>query len=458
MKSTTLQYRIIEEKVDISEWTSSDDHTFITHEESYATVKERLAKTYRGVADEFSIELSDSTARIRWILKKSPAEALRKYQEGIALAKQKSYSDAILAWKEAISLHSNNPDFYFNISLIYLELKEFEDGIQSLLKVLQLCPIYKRAYVVLGSAYIKVRKFDKAAEALQTALKFDPDQTLVHVNLGSIYSIKKNYHKAIRHFEKAISLNQKETRAYFGIAKVYLAQGDHENANRCFKVVIKLDPQGKMGLMARQSMMAKESTQPDESESDSLGTLADSQKLYQQAYQSYIQGNYQDSEEKYQRYLRARPEDTDVWASLAAAQLRCGHIEAASASIKKALDRSPNKGAFLKQAAIIYDVEGHSEAVIKAAEQAAQFGKHDSVTLALLGKHYLILQRIQEALKVLQEAVRSDPSNIAARYHYAQGLKVSGDHDAARQHFEEILWSKIDSPLKNQAQRELDSL
>ena len=64
----------------------------------------------------------------------------------------------------------------------------------------------------------------------------------------------------------------------------------------------------------------------------------------------------------------------------------------------------------------------------------------------------------EEALKYLSDALKQNPNNVNARFHFAKILKKIGQTDSARQHFEEVLWSKFETPLKKLAQDEIEDL
>ena len=143
---------------------------------------------------------------------------------------------------------------------------------------------------------------------------------------------------------------------------------------------------------------------------------------------------------------------------MSACKLYQGEKEEAIYAVKKAISLQPNKAVFHKQAAIIYDACDLVAESGQEAQKAIDLGKQDSVTLALLGKSFFVLGQIQESARFLQDAVKSNPNNLNARFYFARALDKLEQKDAAKEQFEEILWCKTESSLKEKVKMELQRL
>ncbi len=411
-----------------------------------------LQENYRGQADKLEITLNGSKVEVLWIVPKAEKEAERFNIEALKFARQHEPASAIEAWKKAIEKNGREPDYHYNMSLAYIELKEYGRAIDACLNTVEICPIYYRAYFVAGSIYLKSRQFDEAISYLRKGLLFQADNLMALINLGAAYSILRRYDDAIHAFERAIAHSPREAKAYLGLAKIYAAQGNIDDANRCFRAVIKLDANGKLGEIAKRSLLVTETADAD---SSGVRNLED---LYAEGYQSFIKGEFSVAADAYKKYLAQRSADADIWASLSACKLYQGEKEEAIQAMKKAISLQPNKAVFHKQAAIIYDACGLATESGQEAQKAIDLGKHDSVTLSLLGKSLFALGKFQESARHLQDAVKLNPNNLNARFYFAQVLAKLEQKEAAKEHFEEILWSKTDSSLKEKVKVELEKL
>ncbi len=423
-----------------------------SEEKQREIIFQSLRENYRGKADDLAITLNGSKVDVSWIIPKGEKEAERLNIEALKLARQMEPEKAIEAWKKAIEISGREPDYYYNISLSYIELKEYGRAIDACLETLRICPIYFRACFVTGSVYLKSRRFEEAVEYLRKGLLFQADNLMALINLGAAHSILRKYDDAIRIFERAIAISPRQARAYLGLAKIYAAQGNFDDANRCFRAVIKLDPNGKLGEIAKRSLLVSERSDTD------VTSYKNPEDLYAEGYQSYIKGEYALAADAYKNYLAQRASDADIWASLSACKLYQGEKEEAIYAVKKAISLQPNKAVFHKQAAIIYDACDLVAESGQEAQKAIDLGKQDSVTLALLGKSFFVLGQIQESARYLQDAVKSNPNNLNARFYFARALDKLEQKEAAKEQFEEILWCKTESSLKEKVKIELQRL
>ncbi len=402
--------------------------------------------------------MNGRSAVISWGTPKGSKEAESLNKQAFQLAKQKKLDEAIDHWRKAIYINNLDPDYFYNQGLAYFETRNLNKALDRCHEAVRICPVYYRAYFLLGSIYSKMRKFYQAKEFLEQGLILQPENVTALVNLGAVYSILKMSDEAILTFERAILLSPHEIKAHLGLGKIYLARNDYENANRCFKMVIGLDPDGKLGNIAKNSLMVQ---QPDMSASDvetveiNIVKSDDPDKLYSNGFQAYLNCNYKMAEAYYSEYLNIKKDDATVWANIAICQLRLGKKDASTSSIEKAMQLAPRNARIFKQASIIFDACELREKSEKAARKAIELGKKDSVTLTLLGIAQFENGEIQDSVKTLQDAINQNPNNLRARFHFAKVLKALGQLDTARQHFEEILWTQSQTPLKEKARDEL---
>jgi len=417
----------------------------------------RLEERYRGGGDRLELSWYNRDLKITWGVKPPAPEAEQLNREALDKARQKSFEAALSLWRKAIEWSPRDPDLHYNMGLVYFESKEYTKGLDKCIETVRLCPIYSRAYFVLGSLYSKMRQFAQSERFLKEGLILQPANVMALVNLGAVYSIQKNYSEAIRAFEKSIAVSPKEVRSYLGLGKVYMAQGDMDNAGRCFKAVLKLDPEGKFAEIARKSLRMVTPEMPT-GNTATVESDENFEAICAEGFKAYIAGDYMSAVVLYQRYLAQRSGEADIWASLASCQIRLGQGDAAMEAIRNAIKYAPNKPVFYKQAGIIFDACEQDGEAGQYALKAIDLGKQDSVTLTLAGKSLLVTGKAQEGLRYLAEAVKANPNNLYARFYYAQALRSTGDLETARLNLEEILWSKVETPLKDRARREMQAL
>ncbi len=451
--STQRQYKTI--SVDMEMLGILEDYPDIKakfEEQPDADLAGLLEEKLAGTGDRIKITVNGPKAKIIWAVTPAPSQAEQLNRQALQLAQKKQFAEAVELWKKVLDIYSNDPDIHYNLALVYHEMKMFHEGLDCCTRAIAICPVYFRAFNLLGSIYSKMRRFEKAEKYIKSSLRFNANNLQALVNLGAICSILKKYPDAVKAFEKAISINPREARAYLGLGKVYMLSKDFDNARRCYSAVIKLNPNGKLTQLAKSAIQTIEQHTKPEPQPE---TKNETEKIVQEkGYQLFLKNDLKHAVQEYQNHLLDFPDDSEAWASLANCQIRAGQTQEAIESINKAISCIP-KGGYYKQAAIIYDACGLINEAGVAAQKAHELGKTDSITKTLMAKRLIKSGHLEEAMRYLQEAIQINSANIAARFQFAQLLKKLGHLEASRQQFEEILWAKNDSPLKELAKKEI---
>lgn len=408
-----------------------------------------IYRQFRGSAVRFEASINEEEGEIKWSTECLTKDSEAWHLEAIEAAKKREFQKAAELWRKAVSENPHDPDLHYNLGLALIETKQYVKGLNHLKEALDHCPIYYRAAFVLGSLYSKQKQYEQAEHYIKIGLLFKPDYLPGWINLGAVSNLQKKHADAVKAFEKAVLISPKDAKAYFGLAKAYEQLEDFENAVRNYKAVIKLDPSGRLGQLAQEtlaSLPVAKSAAPLEPKINQ-----EAAELLVQARQAMLNNDFSVALEKYRSYLKSVPNDDHALASAAVCCLRLAKKEEAVSLIEKSIKLSPTKGRLQKQAAIIYDTFGETEAAGRAAKRAIDLGKRDSVTLSILGIARFYEEKYVESIHLFDEALRENHNNLKARYYLAQALLRIGQRESARQHLEEILWSPQVTPLKEKA-------
>jgi tetratricopeptide (TPR) repeat protein len=178
-------------------------------------------------------------------------------------------------------------------------------------------------------------------------------------------------------------------------------------------------------------------------------------EFYSEGYKAFLYGDYNRAIEMYRRYVGAKPEDDYVWAAYGEALLRGGMAEQALGAFRRATKIAPTKGLYYKQLAIAFDSLNNHQEAVDAAKKAIESGKADSVTLSLLGKNLIRLNRTNEAIPHLEQSLKSNRANLQAQLYLAIAHALNNEIDLAIDGLNTLLSIKTDSPVKAEAQRVL---
>ena len=392
--------------------------------------------------DNIEVMFLENDIKFIWSLENVDINAERAHKNALVFARKNNLEKAVILWEKASSINQHDPDYFFNLGIVYFELKRFTDAIENLMRVLTICPIYYKAHLILGTSYLKIRKFEFAKKHFQKSIIFNKTNPISFLNLGAVNRILKLYDEGIQMFERAISITPNETRAYLGLAKIYSTIGNTEKSNLFFKKVIELDNTSNLANYARRSITTIEEHKDD------ISLDRNPEEYYSDGYQYYINGNYEKSALMYQKYLTKKPNDEYIWYALGEAQLRNNQLEKALESLKKAIDLHPKKGLYYKELAIVYDKLNEPEKVINSLLKAEELGKIDSITYCLWGKALYDQQNYDEAITILEQALKKNRNNFLARYCIANAYYKNNNLDEAIENLSELQNIKINTPFK----------
>jgi tetratricopeptide (TPR) repeat protein len=139
---------------------------------------------------------------------KSQKEAFDSFQSGIALANEKKFDEAIVAFRTATELNPAFAEAYINLGLLLFQQTKDEEAEKALIKALELKPDEPKIKATLGSIYfekgrilLEADKIEEALGQLTTSFSYDPDYSYTSYLLGYAHSKKGNKEEAIKYFE-----------------------------------------------------------------------------------------------------------------------------------------------------------------------------------------------------------------------------------------------------------------
>lgn len=129
-------------------------------------------------------------------------------------------------------------------------------------------------------------------------------------------------------------------------------------------------------------------------------------------------GNFKESIELLRGMLKGNAEnaaeDANVYMILSTIEMQSGQLQAAEASIRKALEISPNEGDLLIQLSSVQDRAGQYEASEKILREVLQREPDNATALNNLG--YFLIERgkrLDEARNLIEKAVNIEPTNAS---------------------------------------------
>ncbi len=235
---------------------------------------------------------------------------------------------------------------------------------------------------VEGLAFDKKSKEREARQAHLEALKRDPGFAPAHIALGLSFYRSGEYETAAKHLEAALVRNKDAADAHYYLALVQRAMG-----------------------------------QPSEAEDHLLWLVRSG---YRESLARYVlgeialeRGDTKLALEHLQQAVMLDPRDLKARTVLAVAERLDGNTQAALARINKVVEELPIDYLALREQYLVSRA-AHNAAAYPAAEQLQHLLLREPDAVLELAFDYVAIGRNQEAIEVLQEAIKRGPSGILA--------------------------------------------
>lgn len=173
---------------------------------------------------------------------KSKAETL--IQEGIELHDAEEYQKAIEKFKEAVKADPHSIKAKYEMSLSYLDLKDYEHAAQLSTEVINSNDknLSIGAYAVKSEALAQMNKIDDAILLLHEGLKKHGDTYLLHFNLALNYYTIGDVKNALKHVTVAINCDKSHSGAFLLNAYALNDSGLWVQSILSFQMFLLLEP------------------------------------------------------------------------------------------------------------------------------------------------------------------------------------------------------------------------
>lgn len=144
------------------------------------------------------------------------AEAKAHFEQGVRLSQHPSTVDqSAAAFEEAIRLHPQYVEAYFELGTMYYRWSHFQKAIDPLKKAIELEPDRPAAYGNLGMNYNLAGTYRDAEEILRKLIEIVPNHIAGHYELGFALLQQGRSEEAIEHFRKTVKLHPQHAKAYY---------------------------------------------------------------------------------------------------------------------------------------------------------------------------------------------------------------------------------------------------
>jgi tetratricopeptide (TPR) repeat protein len=313
--------------------------------------------------------------------KQQREKAQRLYAEGDQLYRQKNYDAAIDKYSEAISAMPNYPLAHFSKALAFYNLGKFDRATPEF--DLALTQGYKPVEIYRYRWYsnYQTRNYDAALNDARQGAKLEPKNASFVLAAGDIYRAQKNFSDAITAYNRAAQVDPANTDVYYFIALAYQAQGDSkQQGTSALKAIEK-------GTRYRGESWAL------------VGDAWLRSRDFDRAAQSY------------ERALQEKPDQPDLYATLADIYRTLNRFDDAIATAKKGILRYPNDSALYTSLSWYYSLGDKPTEAIQAAKEGIRLQPSQAMGYTNLCRAYNDSKQYDLAIQACNSALKIAPAD-----------------------------------------------
>jgi tetratricopeptide (TPR) repeat protein len=272
----------------------------------------------------------------------------------------------ISALKEDIDLDSSDAGLYYLLGSIYIDKKDYENGINSLKKCLMINPKYNKAHVILASAYRAIGQEKDAISEYMAIANANPSALIYNV-IGVSYYESGDFAQALVYLKKAVELDRIYEPAKRNLYRIYLGAADDYISKKMYNKAIELL-------------------------NEAVGVFPDRPEIFNQLGIVYSEmGRYDDALKQYEFAFRINPGFGTANNNIASCYNNIGIKLAESERWNEAIT------AYKKAIELAPDLEGPKKNITALYWNQAQ--------------HFVSIGKDKEALNVYIELLSHDPNN-----------------------------------------------
>jgi tetratricopeptide (TPR) repeat protein len=342
------------------------------------------------------------------------------FKSGQQYFEQGKYREAAIEFQNAARIDPHYAAAHYSLAQSYLRLQQWTAAFNELSRTIDIEPANYAAHLDIANMLIAAKQLKRAHEHVDLLLEQQPNDFKVHNVAATLLGAEGNLQGGIQEAQKAISLAPKEYGPYLTLALLQLRTGQTSTAGQNLKAAANLaptSPQAQLALAgfyqsqgqfgdAEQQLKQAISTSPKNPELRAAlvklyagqGKKAEAEQVSQQAKQDlagvsagyrmlgdyyYATGDIDRAESEYASLYRDHPQDL---------QVKKNYIQLLI--LKNQLD----------------DAE-------KLTDEILKINASDPEGLVYRGQILLRQEKPNEAVNVLQTAIKNDPTNGIAHYH-----------------------------------------
>ncbi len=342
----------------------------------------------------------------------------------MSYARLKKYTKAIPALESVLRTAPEDREVVQLAAESYEQTREYKNAAAMYSRLVPLAKKNERPEIAhrVGLLYEKDNNAGRAIARYAQNVKEYPDDIRNYERLGALHFERKEYSKAIDALEPAVEMEGASGALVRMLAQAYDAQGDRENAARQYAEYLKKAPNDSLAWLE-------------------LGTIHFEKKAYEQAAQALDQA------------CTLMPRRLDCRLKLGISYKEIGLAGEQDAALSKAVNAlsaarelARRDTTILSHLAECYRALDDSRHLIITLQAWGAIDRKNDAVLLELGELLIAENKLDEAVKALEDASKVRPKDVALHLKLAEAYGKLGDRKSRYAHLQSALAHDAKNP------------
>lgn len=353
----------------------------------------------------------------------NPQKAKAKYlASGEKYMQQKKYGEAAIEFRNAIRIDPQYADAYYQLSQAAMGQHNWQVAYASLQKLIEMDPGRLDARLNRGRLYLAARQFNDAAQDANAVLQKDPKNAAANELLGAALIGQQKPEQALEAFSKQVELSPTDANPYLNLALVETMLHRFPDAEEHLKKAVATDPKALRAYidLANFYRMQNKASAAEEVLQAGIRNIPDGSLLYLDlANLQANTGNPAGGEAVLDKLRNQLPKSPEVAIAIGDHYLRQKNTDKALAEYRRGLTVNPGNVQIEFRMLDVYLSTNQMEQAAKLDSELMRKAPKDSSVNVLHGRLLLAQGKKDEAVIVLQNAVKNSPESALAHYQLA---------------------------------------
>ena len=391
-------------------------------------------------------------------IRQDPTNALTYVSHATALIQLSDWTNALADVRKALDLDPKEQGALYIEGFCKFSLKDFKGAEADLTTVINRNTNHAHAYNFRGLTRANLRDLDGAMADLNQAIKLSPDEASAYRNRSMVENLQREYESALADVSRSIDLDNKDPYTIAARGRIRNSLKDYEGARADFDKAIEMKARDPGIYISRASASVHlDDFEKADADLEVAQQLAPDSAFFRvvRGFLKAKRGDDDGSLADFERAVELSPQMAETYAMLGFLQYKASQWTPALENCRKALqlhvlgDRSDLLAyIWLIQAQTGQEKEGNGElgAYLKSLESAKTNDWEASVARFLIGN-------IAESNLLTQATTTAKrPSSVKAQmceslYYAGMKRKLAGDKPGAMEFFRKCLDTKNDNNL-----------